>query len=395
MKAFSLIRTSDMLAEVTQRQVLMLSAGILFCIGLVMVASASMGVAESLYGSAFYFLIRHLVYLVIGMVAGLVASRVPMSFWQRYSWPLLAMAFLLLLLVLIPGIGKRVNGSMRWIGLGPITMQPSEIAKLMVVVYLSAYLVRRQEEVRSRWAGFIKPMAVVSVAVCLLLLEPDFGASMVMMSAVLAMLFLAGTPIVQFVALISAVFVMGVLAVIFEPYRMKRLLAFTDPWADQFNSGYQLAQSLIAFGRGEWLGVGLGKSVQKLFYLPEAHTDFVFAVYAEEFGLVGVLFVIALFVLLVRAGLKIGQKAEQNGFHYAAYLAYGIAMLIGVQALVNIGVNTGFFPTKGLTLPLVSYGGSSLIIVFVMLGILVRIDQETGAARPKGRREAGHVRASR
>jgi cell division protein FtsW len=216
--------------------------------------------------------------------------------------------------------------------------------------------------------------------VLLLLLEPDFGASMVTVSAVLGMLFLAGTPLLQFAVLISGVLVMGSMAVIFEPYRMKRLLAFTDPWADQFNSGYQLAQSLIAFGRGEWTGVGLGKSVQKLFYLPEAHTDFVFAVYAEEFGLVGVLFVIGLFWLLVRSAVRIGQQAELRNQIYPAYLAYGIALIIAVQALVNIGVNMGLFPTKGLTLPLVSYGGTSLLIVFLMLGVLLRIDSENTSA---------------
>lgn len=379
--SISLPRVDNIELGIGQRHTLLLTSGILFCIGLIMVASASMGVAEAQYGNAFYFFVRHLVYLLAGLVVGMVACRVPIAFWQRYSWPLLGFAFFLLVVVLVPGLGRRVNGSMRWIGFGPLTLQPSEIAKLMVVVYLSAYLVRRQDEVRSRWGGFIKPMMVVSIAVGLLLREPDFGASMVMMSAVLAMLFLAGTPIVQFVALISVVAVAGTLAVIVEPYRMKRMLAFTDPWADQFNSGYQLAQSLIAFGRGEWFGVGLGHSVQKLFYLPEAHTDFVFAVYAEEFGLVGVLFVIGLFFLLVRAGLKIGRSAEAKGQHYAAYLAYGISMQIGVQALINIGVNTGFFPTKGLTLPLVSYGGSSLLIVFGMLGILLRIDLEAELAK--------------
>lgn len=376
----------DIFEDVTHRQVLLLTSGILFSIGVVMVASASMGVAESLYGNEYYFFIRHLIYLCIGMSAGLVASKVPVATWEKYSWLLLVAAFVLLVLVLIPGIGRRVNGSIRWIALGPITVQPSELAKLMVVIYLSAYLVRRQEEVRSSWAGFFKPMIVVGCAVVLLLLEPDFGASLVMMCAVLAMLFLAGTPIIQFLALILFVGVMGICAVVFEPYRMKRLMTFTDPWADQFNSGYQLAQSLIAFGRGEWFGVGLGQSVQKLFYLPEAHTDFVFAVYAEEFGLIGVLFVITLFILLVNAGLKIGQKAEINGQHYSAYLAYGISVLIGVQAIINIGVNTGLLPTKGLTLPLVSYGGSSLVVVFVMLGILLRIDQEADEGKKLNKR---------
>jgi len=380
MKALALPTFPELMHGVTPRHLLMLSAGILLSIGLIMVASASMSVADSLFGNPFYFLVRHLIYMFLGIAVGLFAVRVPIATWQRFSGLLLLTAFILLVLVLIPGIGRRINGSMRWIGVGPLTLQPSEFAKFAVVTYMSAYLLRRQEEVRSSWSGFIKPMAVVGIAVLLLLLEPDFGASMVTVSAVLGMLFLAGTPLLQFAVLISTVVVMGSLAVIFEPYRMKRMLAFTDPWADQFNSGYQLTQSLIAFGRGEWTGVGLGKSVQKLFYLPEAHTDFVFAVYAEEFGLIGVLFVIGLFWMLVRSAVRIGQQAEMRNQVYPAYLAYGIAFVIAVQALVNIGVNMGLFPTKGLTLPLVSYGGSSLLIVFLMLGVLLRIDSEnTGA----------------
>jgi cell division protein FtsW len=376
MKALALPTFPELMLGVTPRHLLLLSSGILFCIGLVMVASASMGVADAQFGSPFFFFIRHMVYLLLGLGVGMVAVRVPIATWQRLSGVLLLTAFVLLLVVLIPGIGRRINGSMRWIGVGPLTLQPSEFAKFAVVIYMSAYLLRRQAEVRSSWSGFIKPMAVVGIAVLLLLLEPDFGASVVTVAAVLGMLFLAGTPVLQFAVLIVTVVVMGSLAVIFEPYRMKRLLAFTDPWADQFNSGYQLAQSLIAFGRGEWTGVGLGKSVQKLFYLPEAHTDFVFAVYAEEFGLVGVLFAVFLFWLLVRSAVRIGQKAELRNDFYAAYLAYGLSFIIGVQALVNIGVNMGLFPTKGLTLPLVSYGGSSLLIVFLMLGVLLRIDSE-------------------
>lgn len=380
MKALALPTFPELMHGVTPRYLLMLSAGILLSIGLIMVASASMSVADALFGSPFYFLVRHLVYIFLGIAVGLFAMRVPIATWQRFSGVLLLTGFILLVLVLIPGIGRRINGSMRWIGVGPLTLQPSEFAKFAVIIYMSAYLLRRQEEVRSSWLGFIKPMAVVGVAVLLFLLEPDFGASMVTVSAVLGMLFLVGTPLLQFAVLISTVVVMGSLAVIFEPYRMKRMLAFTDPWADQFNSGYQLTQSLIAFGRGEWFGVGLGKSVQKLFYLPEAHTDFVFAVYAEEFGLVGVLFMIGLFWLLVRSAVRIGQQAELRSQIYPAYLAYGIAFLIAMQALVNIGVNMGLFPTKGLTLPLVSYGGSSLLIVFLMLGVLLRIDSENTSA---------------
>lgn len=366
----------DLMSGVTSRHLLMLSAGILCCLGLVMVSSASMVVGETRYGSTFYFLMRHMVWMVIAFGAGAVALRVPVATLQKYVLWLLGIAFLLLMLVLIPGIGRRINGSMRWIGLGPLTMQPSEIAKFAVVLYMASYLVRRQDVVRSQWRGFINPMIVVFLGVILLLLEPDFGASVVMVAAAMAMLFLAGTPLLQFAVLLGVAAIASVFAVILEPYRLKRMVSFMDPWADQFNSGYQLSQSLIAFGRGEWFGVGLGRSIQKLSYLPEAHTDFVFAIYAEEFGLVGVLVMIALFWMLVRAILRIGQQAEIGGRIYGAYVAYGVAVLIGMQALFNIGVNMGLFPTKGLTLPLVSYGGSSLVVVFVMLGVVLRIDAE-------------------
>lgn len=381
MKALSLpaFTMPDLMQGVTSRHLLLLSAGMLLCIGLVMVASASMGVAEAQFGNAFYFFMRHLVYMLLGLSVGFVAARVPVDTWQRMSGLLLLTAFLLLLVVLVPGVGRRINGSMRWIGVGPLTLQPSEFAKFAVITYMGGYLLRRQDEVRSSWSGFIKPMVVVGITVFMLLLEPDFGASMVIVSAVLAMLFLAGTPLLQFAVLMAGVLIAGVLAVWLEPYRVQRVLSFTDPWAHAFDSGYQLTQSLIAFGRGEWFGVGLGKSVQKLFYLPEAHTDFVFAVYAEEFGLIGVLLVICLLWLLVRSAVRIGQQAELRQALYAAYIAYGIGFLLGVQALVNIGVNMGLFPTKGLTLPLVSYGGSSLLVVCLMLGVLLRIDTENNA----------------
>lgn len=376
----------DLMSGITPRHLLMLSAGILCCLGLIMVSSASMVVGEAKYGSTFYFLFRHLVWMVIAFFAGAVAMRVPLALLQKYAFVILGIAALLLVIVLVPGIGRRINGSTRWIGLGPLTFQPSEVAKLAVVLYMGSYLLRRQDEVRTGWWGFAKPMLVVLLCVGLLLLEPDFGASVVVMSAAMAMLFLAGTPLLTFAVMFSVAAVAAVLLVVLEPYRLKRLLSFTDPWADQFNSGYQLSQSLIAFGRGEWWGVGLGRSVQKLSYLPEAHTDFVFAVYAEEFGLVGVLLMIALFWVLVRAAIRIGQTAELGGRLYAAYVAYGIAVLIGMQTLFNIGVNMGLFPTKGLTLPLVSYGGSSLVMVFVMLGILLRIDTENGVAEAAPRK---------
>lgn len=384
----NLVRES--IAGLTERQVLLLSAGFLFCIGLVMVGSASMGVADATFGNPFYFFIRHFIYLGIGLFAAAVVLQVPMQTWNQYCYKFFLIALVLILVVLVPGIGRRVNGSMRWIGLGGFTLQPSEVMKFAGVMALAGYLVRRQEEVRSKLSGFIKPMAFVSIVLFLLLMEPDFGASLVIITAVMAMLFLAGAPLVQFIAMAGAVATAGIAIMIAEPYRMKRLLAFTNPWDDQYGSGYQLVQSLIAFGRGDWFGVGLGHSVQKLFYLPEAHTDFVFAVYAEEFGLVGVLFLLSAVVALVVAAMRIGQRAERAGQYFSAYTAYGLAVVIGFQSAINIGVNIGFFPTKGLTLPLVSYGGSSLVVVFAILAVLLRIDAESGNVQERGvRRAAG------
>lgn len=379
----------DVRANLSERQILLLSAGFLFCVGLVMVGSASMGVAEASFDNPFYFFVRHFVYLGIGLCAAAVVMQVPMQVWHRYAYPFFLLVLFLILIVLIPGIGRRVNGSMRWIGFGGITLQPSEVMKMGAVIALAAYLVRRQEEVRSRLAGFVKPLAFVGIVLFLLLLEPDFGASLVIVTAVMAMLFLAGAPLNQFLAMSGVVALAGVAVMIAEPYRMKRLLAFTNPWEDQYGSGYQLVQSLIAFGRGDWFGVGLGHSVQKLFYLPEAHTDFVFAVYAEEFGLIGVFLLLLAVVALVASALRIGQRAEKAGQLFSAYVAYGLAVIIGIQSCINIGVNIGFFPTKGLTLPLVSYGGSSLVIVFMMLAVLLRIDAESGEVRERGVRRAG------
>lgn len=378
MKALSLPAVSfpNLLQGVTPRHTLLLAAGMLFGTGLVMVASASMGVAEAQYGNPFYFFARHLIYMLVGFCAALFTMNVPVATWMRLRGWLLALAVLLLVAVLIPGIGRRVNGSMRWIGVGPLTLQPSEIGKFAVVVFTASYLVRQLEEVRTHWFGFVKPVGVVAIVLLLLLAEPDFGASVVTMSAAMGMLFLAGAPLRPYLLLAGGVAVGGGLLVWLEPYRLQRVLSFTNPWANAYDSGYQLTQSLIAFGRGEWFGVGLGKSVQKLFYLPEAHTDFVLAVYAEEFGFVGVVLLVSMFWLLVRSAMRIGQQAELRNECFGAYVAYGIAILVGVQALVNIGVNMGLFPTKGLTLPLVSYGGSSLVVVFAMLGVLLRIDAE-------------------
>ena len=377
------------LSLLSDRQYVLLSAGFLFCIGLIMVGSASMGVADANYGNPFYFFTRHLIYLAIGLVVAAVVSQVPMETWNRYSYWLFLVALVLIVLVLIPGIGRRVNGSMRWIGVGGLTIQPSEILKFAGVLAMAAYLWRRQEDVRSGWMGFLKPMAFAGLSVGLMLAEPDFGASMVIIIALMAMLFLAGSPMALYLMLSGGILLGAIGIMIAEPYRMKRLMAFTDPWADQYNSGYQLVQSLIAFGRGDWFGVGLGHSVQKLFYLPEAHTDFVFAVYAEEFGLVGVLLLLLAMITLVMTGLRIGQRAERAGQIFSGYVAYGLSVTIGIQAAVNIGVNIGLFPTKGLTLPLVSYGGSSLVMMFVVLAVLLRIDAEASEPQERAVRRPG------
>jgi cell division protein FtsW len=346
-------------------------------LGLVMITSASSEVAAVQSGNTLYMMTRHLVYMIIGIGACGVTMMIPVATWQRLGWLMLIGAFGLLIMVLIPGVGREVNGSMRWIGFGAFNVQPSEIAKLFVVIFLAGYLIRRQTEVRESWMGFFKPFIVLLPMAGLLLMEPDFGATVVMMGAAAAMLFLGGVGLFRFslmVALaVGAVFVL----VQAQPYRMARLITFTDPWSDQFGSGYQLTQALIAFGRGEWLGVGLGNSVQKQFYLPEAHTDFVFSVLAEELGVVGSLLTVGLFLFVSIRAMYIGMWAERAKQFFGAYVAYGLAFLWIGQILINIGVNVGLLPTKGLTLPFLSYGGSSLVICCASLGLLLRIEWES------------------
>ena len=346
-------------------------------LGLVMITSASSEVAAALSGNTLYHMIRHLFYLVIGLGACVATLLVPMSVWQRNGARLLIAAFVLLILVLVPGIGREVNGASRWIGFGIFNVQPSELAKLFTVIFLAGFLVRRQEEVRENLMGFIKLMMVIGPMSALLLLEPDFGATVVLVGASIAMLFLAGVNLLRFIPLVLGVLAAGVAVMTSQSYRMQRLTNFIDPWADQYGAGYQLSQALIAFGRGEWFGVGLGNSIQKQFYLPEAHTDFVFSVLAEEFGLLGSLLTVALFVFVSVRALYIGLWAEKAKQFFAAYVAYGLAVMWIGQILINIGVNAGVLPTKGLTLPFLSYGGSSLVICCVMLGLLLRIEWES------------------
>jgi len=348
----------------------------LLIIGLMMVASSSVMVSTKLYHQPFHFLIRQAAYLFVGLIAAIVVMRIDSSEWEKYSVSLLFLCLFMLVLVLIPGIGRIVNGSRRWLAFGPIGIQVSELAKMTMIFYVAGYLVRQQKSVSQSIIGFIRPMIVLGVVAVLLLLEPDFGATVVIAGTVMAMLFLSGVKLRYYLGLMLVVAACLVSLAISSPYRVARLTAFLNPWADQFNSGYQLTQSLIAFGRGGWSGVGLGDGIQKLFYLPESHTDFLFAVLAEELGLLGILLVLALYSILVFRGLVIGFNASLQDRLFAAYTAYGITFWLGLQASINMGVNAGLLPTKGLTLPLLSYGGASMVVNCIVVALLLRIDHE-------------------
>ncbi|AMO57173.1 putative lipid II flippase FtsW [Endozoicomonas montiporae] len=346
----------------------------LLVIGLMMVSSASMGESDSIYGNPMYIMLKQCLFIGAGLFCMLFMMLIPVKKIERYSWASLFLGLSLLVLVLI--VGREINGSVRWIPLGVFNLQASEAAKVCIVVYLAAYLVRRLDEVRTQWGGFLKPLLILITSAVLLLLEPDLGAVVVLMTASMGMIFMAGARKMQFTVLLILLGVAVGLLIWIEPYRMARLTSYLDPWGNAFGSGYQLTQALIAFGRGEWFGVGLGNSIQKLFYLPEAHTDFVFAVLAEEFGVFGCSVVVLLFLFISWRVLQIGFRCEQKGLLFHAYVAYGFALLFGGQALINIGVNTGLLPTKGLALPLISYGGSSLLINCLAFGLLLRIDYE-------------------
>jgi cell division protein FtsW len=355
---------------------LIFTVATLASLGLLMVASASIVISEQQLHQPFYYLFRQMVGLTAGVILGSIIVQFEINFWKKIDSILLIGAMLLLALVLLPGIGHTVNGSARWIGYGPFKIQVSELAKFAVVIYLAGYLVRKNIEVQQNLSGFLKPIGLLAVIGVLLLCEPDFGATVVIMATALGMMFLAGMRLKYFVLLFLLVLLAMTALAISEPYRLARLTTFLNPWANPFNSGYQLTQSLIAFGRGGWLGVGLGKSIQKLFYLPEAHTDFLFAVIGEELGMLGMLAVIGGFTFLVMRTFWIGRQAQILGRHFAGFLAYGFGLWIAMQFTVSIGVNLGILPTKGLTLPLVSYGGSSLLVTCVVIALLLRIDYE-------------------
>lgn len=348
----------------------------LLIIGLMMVASSSVMISTKYFHQPFHFLIRQACYLFAGLMIALVVIRTDSSFWEKISMPMLIVCLFMLLIVLIPGIGRSVNGSRRWLAFGPIGIQVSELAKLTMIFYLSGYLVRQQKAVSESILGFIKPMFILGVISVLLLMEPDFGATVVISGTVMALLFLAGVKLRYYIGLMLLVISALALLAVSSPYRVARLTAFLDPWADQYNSGYQLTQSLIAFGRGGWFGSGLGESIQKLLYLPEAHTDFLFAVLAEELGLIGILVVMTLYSILVIRGLTIGYTAHEQERFFASFTAYGLTFWLALQAAINMGVNAGLLPTKGLTLPLLSYGGASMVINCVVIALLLRIDHE-------------------
>lgn len=345
-------------------------------LGLVMVTSASSEVAAANLGSPLYYFWRHAIYLVLGIGMAAAIIMVPLDLWRKGSPLVLLGAFVLLIAVIVPGVGREVNGAMRWIGFGMFNVQPSELAKVAAIFFLAGYLVRRQDEVQGSWMGFFKPFVILLPMAVLLLMEPDFGATVVLMGTAIGMLFLGGVGMLRFLFMVALAVGAVALLVVLEPYRMQRMTNFTDPWSDQFGAGYQLAQALIAFGRGGWLGEGLGASVQKQFYLPEAHTDFVFAVLAEELGAVGALLTVALFVFVTLRALYLGLLAERSDQLFGAYVAYGIGIMWIGQFLINVGVNVGLLPTKGLTLPFLSYGGSSLIVCCICLALLLRIDWE-------------------
>lgn len=364
----------------------------LLVFGTIMVSSASISLADGSLGQPHFFLNRHLVAVAIGCAGALAAARIPCEVWYRLSGLFLLAAFALLASVFIPGLGHTVNGSARWLSLGPLSLQPSDPARVCLMIYLCSYVVRHHERVCTTLWGFIGPMVVVALACALLLAEPDFGAAAVLTATSLGILFIGGARLSGFIFCFTVAAVSMSALAMSSDYRLQRLLGFLDPWADPFGSGYQLTQSLIAIGHGGWLGVGLGESVQKMLYLPEAHTDFVFAVLYEELGFLGSSLAIVLYGVLVVRALAMGPRAHAVGLPFQALLSSAIGLMLGIQAFINIGVNTGLLPTKGLTLPLMSYGRTSVVITLVCLGLLVRIHHEVVAASPevvRARRKRG------
>lgn len=360
----------------------------LLLIGYVMVASASLHLGVKMSGNSFYYPIRQTLHIGLGVFLGACVALTPIRTWEKMGQGLFIAGLLMLVIVLIPGLGIKVNGSIRWLSIGGLRIQVSEIVKFFAVIYMAGYVTRHQQTIRESAFGLIKPLILFSVASILLLMEPDFGSAVVILIIAMGIMFLAGARLSQFIMLLSLVAILAALLIYFEPYRMKRVTSFINPWLDAKDTGYQLVHALISFGRGEWVGVGLGSGIQKLFYLPEAHTDFLFSVIGEELGLLGVFTVIILFSILIWRTFEIGVAAEQAGERFSAFIAYGLGIWFGFQAFVNMGVNMGILPTKGLTLPLMSYGGGSMMIMCCAIALLFRVQSEVAeitANSPKGR----------
>lgn len=348
----------------------------LISIGLLMVATASMEFAAEKYMDPWYIVKKQAMFFGLAIMAGTVVALIPVRWWQEYSWILLLLGVVLLVLVLVPGIGREANYSRRWLMLGPVAMQASEACKFLLIIFFSNYLSHRHQELKNSWQGMIKPLAIVAVVAVLLLGEPDFGGAVVISTTIVAMMFIAGIRFGQFLLLVLLGVTAVTLMVMSADYRMERLAAYLDPWAHQFEDAYQLVQSLIGFGQGQWFGVGLGHSVQKMLYLPDAHTDFIFSIVAEEFGFIGTVGLIALFVALVVRILKISKRAMLHQNSFICFATFGIAVLFAIQVFINMGVASGLLPTKGLTLPFISYGGSSLIVSCALIALVLRFEWE-------------------
>ena len=355
----------------------------LLVFGSIMVGSASMEIGLRNYGNPFHLVAIHHIYIFLGLLSFVFVLGLPMIFWERMGWVFLVISLFLLTVVLVPGIGKEVNGSIRWIQIGPINLQGSEFVKLFFLVYLAKSLTDKTDASLSNLRTFLVPTFFLGLIVLLLMQQPDFGASIVLILSSAAVLYLSGVSSRFLLPFGLLIFMFVMVFSFLQPYRLERIISFSDPWHDPFGSGYQLTQALIAFGRGEWLGLGLGNSIQKLFFLPEAHTDFIFSIIGEELGFVGAACVVLLYVTLVIRGLSIGNSARRKGMNFHSSLAYGISILLGVQSVVNLGVNLGVLPTKGITLPFISYGGNSLIVSLVMVAMLLRIEIEARTGRER------------
>ncbi|ENV10736.1 MULTISPECIES: putative lipid II flippase FtsW [Acinetobacter] len=367
-------------AEMTARNILIFCVISLLCFGSVMVASASMPYAEYIHESPFYFLIRHGISIVVAALVAFLTYRVSLNLWFKNAFPLWLITIVLLLAVLV--VGSEVNGAHRWIKVGGFTLQPTEIAKIVMAIFTADYVVRRAKEVRTHWKGLLRLSGVMALTVGFIVAEPDLGATVVIVLMMVGVFFLAGAPATQFLIMLGAIFAGVSALIIFEPFRFQRLISFTNPWADPLGVGYQLSNALMAFGRGEWFGTGLGHSVQKLSYLPEAHTDFMLAVLGEEFGFFGVSIVMVLSFTMLACCIRIGHRALQHNYLRAGYLAYGISIIFLMQILVNAGMNMGLMPTKGLTLPFISYGGTSLMMCAAMISLILKIDASTQELNP-------------